>query len=339
MGVSGRKRREHHVVRLGKVAHLLVAMIPAVSLLCAVACGSSGSGGTSGDPFAGAELYVDPGSSAARAAAGLRDSRPDDAAELDKIARNSQADWFGDWDSVATLTQTVAARRRTIRAAGALPVFVVYDIPLRDCHGNSGGGATSPSAYRLWIRNFVAGLARGSAAVIVEPDALAQLGCLRPGQRTTRLALLRYAVRTLASQEGTAVYLDAGHAGWVPVRAMAERLRDAGVADARGFSLNVSNFDATAGEQAYGRAISSKVHGRHFVIDTSRNGLGPGDGWCNPPGRALGHRPTGATGHARADAYLWIKPPGESDGPCNGGPQAGEWWTAYAVGLAERARW
>jgi endoglucanase len=332
-------RRERHVVRLSKPLHRLVAVIPAVSLLCAVSCGPSRSSGTSGDPFAGARLYVDPGSSAARAAAALRDTRPHDAADLDKIAHQPQADWFGDWNSATTVTHTVAARSRTIRAAGALPVFVVYDIPVRDCHGYSGGGATSSSAYRVWIRSFATGLGPGSAAVVVEPDALAQLGCLGPAQRTTRLALLRYAVRTLAAHQGTAVYLDAGHAGWIPVRTMAERLRRAGIADARGFSLNVSNYDTTAGESTYGRQISSKVDGKHFVIDTSRNGLGPGAGWCNPPGRALGHRPTGATDQARADAYLWIKRPGESDGTCNGGPPAGQWWTAYAVGLVQRASW
>ena len=30
------------------------------------------------------------------------------------------------------------------------------------------------------------------------------------------------------------------------------------------------------------------------------------------------------------DTNLWIKPPGESDGPCNGGPAAGVWWPAAA---------
>ena len=35
-------------------------------------------------------------------------------------------------------------------------------------------------------------------------------------------------------------------------------------------------------------------------------------------------------------AYLWVKRPGESDGPCNGGPSAGQWWPEYALGLAQR---
>src|SRR5664279_2548897 len=63
--------------------------------------------------------------------------------------------------------------------------------------------------------------------------------------------------------------------------------------------------------------------GVHYIIDTSRNGLGPApDGalnWCNPPGRALGALPTAVTAGTHSDAYLWIKRPGESDGACHPG--------------------
>jgi endoglucanase len=81
------------------------------------------------------------------------------------------------------------------------------------------------------------------------------------------------------------------------------------------------------------------VGGKHFVIDSGRNGLGPDTSgeWCNPAGRALGIRPTTNTGVAGLDAFLWIKTPGESDGACNGAPAAGQWWADYALGLAERA--
>lgn len=292
---------------------------------------------TTGDPFLGKELYVDPYSNAARTAASLRATDPSDAAQLDKIAAQSQADWFGDWNPTSTVQATVAARTKTIRAAGAMPVYVAYDIPERDCNGYSGGGASSPSAYKSWIRNFAAGVGSGAAAVIVEPDALAQLGCLSATDQSTRLSLLRYAVKTLTSYRGVAVYLDAGNSGWIPAATMAQRLKDADVVDARGFSLNVSNYDWTSSETTYGRSISSRIGWKRFVIDTSRNGLGPDGQWCNAPGRALGARPTASTSDNLADAYLWIKRPGESDGTCNGGPAAGTWWTDYAIGLAERA--
>lgn len=316
-----------------------VAAVGAIALTAIVAvCGPTGAGASAGgDPFAGQKLYVDPHSPAADAAASLRQSNPHDAAELDKIAHQSAADWFGDWNPSDQVKSTVAQRSRAIRSAGDLPVYVVYDIPERDCAGYSGGGAPSPASYRTWIRQFAAGVGTGRAAVIVEPDALASMDCLAASDQATRLSLLRFAVQTLAAHQRTAVYLDAGHFGWIPAAEMVRRLRAADVADARGFSLNVSNFDRTTVERSYGHAIASGLGGKHFVIDTSRNGLGSTSDWCNPSGRALGTRPTAKTGDPAVDAYLWIKRPGESDGTCNGGPPAGQWWTDYAVGLAERA--
>jgi endoglucanase len=84
----------------------------------------------------------------------------------------------------------------------------------------------------------------------------------------------------------------------------------------------------------------------HFVVDTSRNGRGPPDvtlyerppfnqprevveklyagRWCNAPSAGLGVRPTVNTGAPLADAFLWIKVPGQSDGSCDiaGGARA-----------------
>jgi endoglucanase len=100
----------------------------------------------------------------------------------------------------------------------------------------------------------------------------------------------------------------------------------------------------------------------HFVIDTSRNGRGPWtppagvtwpdpQTWCNPPNRGLGIRPTTNTGNPLADAFLWIKTPGQSDGPCDRGtgtgldpargniadPAAGAWFDEQAIELVRYA--
>ncbi len=111
---------------------------------------------------------------------------------------------------------------------------------------------------------------------------------------------------------------------------------------ADGFALNVSNFQTDQASSVVRRQpCRAALGGKHFVVDTSRNGNGPYTGtesWCNPPGRALGAPPTTATGRPRLDAYLWIKRPGESDGTCRGGPAAGQWWPAYALELARNAR-
>jgi endoglucanase len=290
-----------------------------------------------GNPFAGARFYVDPDSDAARTAAAWRAAgRTADAESLDKLARNSWAAWFGDWNGPdpAPDVRDLVARAR---AAGALPVLVAYDIPSRDCGGFSAGGAAGADAYRSWIDGF-AGALTGPAAVVLEPDAVPKLDCLDAAGQASTLALLRYAVQALSAR-GAAVYVDAGNASWQPPAVIAARLAQAGIGAARGFSLNVSNFDTTGSELAYGHAISALVGGKPFVIDTSRNGQGPApDGaWCNPPGRGLGQPATALTGDPAADAFLWVKSPGESDGACNGGPTAGVWWPDYALGLAQRA--
>jgi endoglucanase len=290
---------------------------------------------TSSNPFSGAKLFIDPNSNARQQADAWRSSRPADAAQMDKIAGQPQADWFGDWSG--DIQSAVSSRVSTIRAAGALPVLVAYDIPQRDCGSYSSGGANSPDAYRSWIRSFAAGLGSGNSVVILEPDALAAMDCLSASDQSTRQALLADAVSVLSSHPGTYVYLDGGHSHWHSATEMASRLRNAGVAEAQGFSLNVSNFNTTGDERSYGDAVSALVAGKHFVIDTSRNGLGSNGEWCNPSGRALGDRPTASTGDPLADAYFWIKRPGESDGTCNGGPPAGQWWADYALGLAQRA--
>jgi endoglucanase len=305
-------------------------------LLAAVVAAPAGAAPT--DVFAGATLFVDPGSPAADEADRWRTSDPSRAALYDRIAERPQADWFGDWYGVGEVDDAVAARTRQIRAAGALPVYVLYAIPARDCGGYSAGGTDTPAGYRAWIDAVASGLDGGPAAVIVEPDALAQLSCLDAAEQQDRLALLEHAVDRLAAA-GATPYLDAGHSGWVPVDEMADRLRQAGVADARGFALNVSNLRWTETEIAYARALSDRLDGAHAVVDTSRNGQGPAaDGsWCNAPGRGLGPSPSATTADPVVDAYLWIKRPGESDGTCNGGPAAGVWWPAGAEELARLA--
>ncbi|WP_348652833.1 glycoside hydrolase family 6 protein [Polyangium sp. y55x31] len=257
---------------------------------------------------------------------------------IEKIAREPQSFWFGDWNH--DVTADVNARMSEIAAAGAVGLLVAYDIPNRDCGNHSAGGAAAAEGYKNWIRAFARGIGGRPAAVILEPDALGLLkDCLTPEQQEERLALLGDAVAVLG-QGGASVYIDAGNAKWQPPPVMAERLRAAGLEKARGFALNVSNFVTTEESVAYGKQISALLSGKPFVIDTSRNGNGPTKElqWCNPDGRALGRSPTAETGDPLVDAYLWIKLPGESDGACNGGPRAGEWWPEYALGLAQRAK-
>ncbi|MEX5720928.1 glycoside hydrolase family 6 protein [Geodermatophilus maliterrae] len=284
---------------------------------------------TTDSPLAGDTFHgTNAGAAAAAAQPG---TSPEDAALLRELAGVPTATWLGSWsgDVTATVSRVVA----DARAAGRVPVFVAYNIPGRDCGGYSSGGVDSAAQYDQWVRGIAGGIGSAEVVVVVEPDALAQL-CGDPAART---AMLRAAVEVLERNPGTHTYLDAGHSTWVDAATMADRLRAAGATGADGFALNVSNFHTTASNVTYGQQVSSLLGGVHFVVDTSRNGNGPGSDWCNPPGRAVGQRPTGSTGQLRVDAYLWVKTPGESDGTCNGGPAAGTFWPSYAVALMRAA--
>lgn len=292
------------------------------------------SGAQGGNPLAGKRLYVDPNSTARRQAETLRRSRPQDAALVQQIANQPTARWLGDW--VGDIGREVNAAVSTITGAGAVPVFVAYNIPGRDCGSYSAGGARGSDAYRRWIRAFAGGIRGRNTLVILEPDALAGMDCLNAQGQRDRLALMREAVQVLKAQ-GALVYIDAGHARWHPAETMAQRLKQVGIANANGFSLNVSNYVANGPNIAYGERLSRLVGGKHFLIDTSRNGIGAESDWCNPRGQALGIVPTTQTGHPLVDAFLWVKQPGESDGTCNGGPRAGSWWNEIAVELSRAA--
>jgi endoglucanase len=293
----------------------------------------------SSDLLAALPLYVQRNTDASRAQARLlAEGKTANAQLLGRITGRPQAVWLGDWNGSDPSADVVAVVNAA-RSQAQMPVFVAYNIPGRDCGGYSAGGASSVDAYRRWIDGLASALGSWPAAVIVEPDAIPQLGGFTADQQAHTLALLRYAVQTLAGRPHTAVYLDAGHSCWQPASFIAQRLTAAGVSQGRGFSLNVSNFNRTADELAYGKQVSELTDGAHFVIDTSRNGQGPtpDHAWCNPAGRGLGTPPTTATGDTLADAFLWVKTPGQSDGACNGGPPAGQWWLDYALALAANA--
>lgn len=332
------------------VLHTLGAVV-AAGLLCARVFLVPWGGGpppgppSAGDPARGRPFWVDPVGRAEERAALRRHRGPGHGADLVRgVADEPTAVWLtGDDPEARVRAITVRAR-----LAGRIPVLTAYNIPHRDCGRYSAGGAPGAAAYRGWVRRLAAGIEDRAAWVVLEPDAVADaVTCPRRGAGEEEIGLLADAVRTLKALPSTAVYVDAGNAGWVnDLPRLAQALRAAGVGRADGFALNVSNFQTTPVTVSYGRRLSALLGGAHFVIDTSRNGAGPlrsraggpAQEWCNPPGRALGHPPTVATGDRLVDAYLWVKRPGESDGSCRGGPPAGRWWPDYALRLARAAQ-
>lgn len=320
----------------------------AVLLLVCGGSAATAATATTFSPLAGQKLWVDPNSAAAQAtqtanAHGDRTS----AAALSKLAAQPTALWLSSGNNMPAFVSGVIHQARS---AAAIPVFVTYYLPGRDCSGYSSGGAPSFAAYQGWVSSIAAAIGDAAAAVVVEPDAVAEMtvGCLST-HRTRYANALAAEISTFKQHPHVAVYLDAGNPRWVgDTSRLAATLRASGISQADGFALNVSNFFTKADDMNYGTAVSSQVAGKHFVVDTSRNGLGPlppgsgyaGPSWCNPPGRAVGDRPATTTSYRGVDALLWVKTPGASDGSCGlGDPPAGQFWPSYAVGLAERASW
>ncbi|HCJ50108.1 MAG TPA: 1,4-beta-glucanase [Microbacterium sp.] len=277
-----------------------------------------------------AMLYISPQANAVIAA------QTDD--RFGELATTPQARWLSSWSTVETARWDAAQYLDPARQAGQVPVLVLYQIPDRDCGLYAQGGLESDTAYLEWVDEVAASLdGFTDAMVIIEPDALPMAGdCQSVDVRTT---LLSQVVDRLAPT-GAQIYLDAGHSGWVDAAEMADRLVASGVDRIRGFSTNVSNFRATSDELQYAERLRAELIERgvddtHYVIDTSRNGAPVSNGdVCNPPDARIGERPQLYEGTA-LDAVLWIKAPGESDGPCHGGPQIG-WWPDGALQLLGR---
>ena len=204
-----------------------------------------------------------------------------DAAFVAAMELNAQAVWL----TGGTVSDTISAVTATMQRAGeqrAVPIFVLYNIPGRDCGSYSAGGAENTAAYEAWVSAVATAIGDRKAVVLVEPDSLANLpsDCGYPATvNATQLTADRYtqinfAVTTLETQPQTLVYLDAGNSLWRAVGDIAIRLATAGVTHAQGFFSNVSNF----------RLSNYETHFDTWVSECLAFAANPADG-----GWRLGH--------------------------------------------------
>jgi endoglucanase len=336
----------------------VAALLAAAATVSLAACGAGGkatgattdpapaaAGHHGGSKSGGPRLWVNPASPAAvQAATWRRQGRKGDARLVGRIAAQPAFKWLTGGGQPSA--QVAASVVRSASRAHRIAEFVLYDIPNRDCHGLSGGGAANRDDYLGWVRGVMRSIGSHRVIIVLEPDAIDQAGsgCLSSDEAHERYGMLADATKLIERDANARVYLDAGSAGWLSPKQIAQPLYLSGISHDAGFSLNVANFYTTGQSIAYGRSLSKLVGGKHFVIDTSRNGNGAPPGgagvneWCNPSGRALGHVPTLHPGVKGVDAFLWVKYPGQSDGSCRAGePPAGTWWPSYALGLARNA--
>ena len=300
------------------------------------------------NPLRGLRWYVDPLEPAYRSYRSfVEHAQRHKAALMWRVAREPRFRWFGRWARPVRRRVHNWLRCAAAVQPGAVPLIVVMRHQGKGCGGGyTGGGPAEDRRTRAWYRNFARAV--GGARVIIgfEPDSLGTVDCLTPSRRDDRLRLLRYGVDVLSRLPRATIYLEAGASDWEPARRTAKQLRFIGIAKVRGFMLNVTHHAWTLANIRHGLAISRRVGGKHFIVNTSVNGRGPihihggrtRNVWCNPPRRGLGPRPTTATAHPKVDAYMWINRPGYSAGSCNGGPlPVGSWWPERALMYARFA--
>jgi endoglucanase len=256
-----------------------------------------------------------------------------EANKLLTIANVPQAVWLWGKNVASRVLQVVTAAA----AKGEIPVFVIYNGP-QSGRVDYGSDIDSEADFMTMILSVKNAIGNRVAWVIVEPDTLPMSASLGLGEREFVADRIKKAVMLLKENPNTKVFLDAGHPKWIADTIIADLLLWGGIQLADGFAINISNFQTTALCLDFGARVSKLVGGKHFIIDTSRNGKGELlNVWCNPPGRGLGELPKEVASSVGCDALLWIKCPGESDGTCNGGPGAGQFWPQYAIGLVDNA--
>ncbi|PWW72536.1 Glycoside Hydrolase Family 6 protein [Tuber magnatum] len=230
-------------------------------------------------------------------------------------------------------------------------------------------------------------------AIVLEPDSLANLvtnmdvsKCA--GAATAYKEGVAYAISKLQFPN-VHLYIDAGHCGWLgwdgnllpSAKLFAEVLELAAgnsttKCKVRGPATNVSNYNAyianprenfTKGSNSWDEShyvnslaphLESVGFPAKFIVDQGRAGkLGirrEWGQWCNVKNAGFGIRPSTNTGSALVDAFVWVKPGGESDGTSDPkaarfdkmcvspladtpAPEAGAWFNDYVKRLVVNA--
>ena len=262
----------------------------AVSSGCVGKNGAIAGDGCSGNPFVDwPDWYVNPtydANIAATLQAAAAESMPAARAALENMRAAPSAYWL---DVKRKVQRTASSISDTNHAHGILAdararggkhvVFMVYDLPNRDCHAKASNGQIC-CAYNLdgtcnyldTSDNCAAGLREYSTTyidplvdllaeysdvpttLVIEPDSLPNLATNnddpRCGNVATKAAYMQgvaYAVEQLATKTGAVIYIDGAHGGWLGwpdnAEAFAVMISEMDVAQhVRGFATNVANY-------------------------------------------------------------------------------------------------
>lgn len=332
--------------------------------------------GSTSNVFANSKFFIDPGYNNNLTTSALQINEAESLATIANIkAWGGTGIWIDEIAAIDKRLKVMLAAARNQSKNQSKPVvmpIVIYDLPNRDCNALASNGELlldddGMNKYKTkYIDPIVELLALYPdirIAAIVEPDSLPNIvTALRPTNPNFLVTKcsqpvfaaykegISYALRKL-SLPNVAVYLDAGHSGWMGYspadrEAFIQIVREVTLAAGgfntiRGLATNVANYsplDIPSTNPITG-ALNDKdlqintEHGYvddlaqimrslgfkdpHFVIDTGRNGETKArtkiGNWCNIARARIGRKPE-AQPRTNVDAYVWVKAPGESDG-------------------------
>ncbi|KAL2114653.1 hypothetical protein VUR80DRAFT_2633 [Thermomyces stellatus] len=326
------------------------------------------------------------------------------AAKAKLVAEVPSFQWLDKIEKLELMSSTLASLRER-NDAGADPpeagLFVIYNFPDRDCSAKASDGElhlneNGLERYKTEYIDPIVELAKEYSDIrmifVYEPDGIANL-VTNMGVEKCAEAADAYVEATVYALgqldlENVAIYIDAGHAGWLgwPVgdnlnttaTVYGDIYKEAGSPKAvRGLVTNVSNYNAYNSSEPLNYTDvnpnwdESKFHASlapyltnasfpaHFIVDTGRSGAQPAgrlewSHWCNIKDAGFGIRPSSDTPTELLDAFVWVKPGGESDGTsdedavrydemCSSesslvpAPEAGEWFQEYFETLIRNA--
>ena len=231
---------------------------------------------------------------------------------------------------------------------GTVPVMQTFFImPHGKYCASKGEIAANESLFKRQVAATAQATGKRPSVWLLELDAVATSSCLGKGALPLWENELSYEIAQFAALPHTVVYVEGGYADANKPGYTARVLNAIGVNRIRGFYTNDTHYDWTSNEVKWGQKVSALTNGADFIVNTAQNGRGPKynphpgrqgvESLCNPPGRGLGPQITTQTGFRYADAFMWTYEPGKSSGSCHGGPPAGTFWLARALGLAKRA--
>ncbi|CAN8095281.1 unnamed protein product [Discula destructiva] len=270
-----------------------------------------------GNPFLGVQLWANSFYASEISTYAIPNLSTAQAAKAAAVAKVPTFQWLDTAAKVPTLmAQTLGDIRTANKAASPAyaGLFVVYDLPDRDCAAAASNGEYSianngVANYKAYIDAIRAQLVTYSdirVILVVEPDSLANM--------VTNLNVAKCSGAQAAYYEGTqyaleklnlpnvAMYMDAGHAGWL---GWAANLQPAATlfaqvyanaskpAAVRGLATNVANYNAwtvspapsyTQGDSNYDESLyvqalapllATAGFNAHFITDQGRSGKQP----------------------------------------------------------------